>query len=217
VVLHGSPTTITTTSKDDALPVEQGGPKDQLLSALKDLTLFGFDALNEDRARISALANDLAGYSLPLEEASTTEWELMYTDAPDILGFRGGPLSQLVSIRQKVTGTTAVATTATPQLDIVLEYKPSDGIAALTQNFIENVENDRLQQTIMFEYQKEPMNKINLKLKGTKIDASRFGSLPVLESPATLPFGSFKVLFNDGDLCIQQTVQGGFNFIYRRI
>jgi hypothetical protein len=212
--LNGSPTNIIATTKDDALPVERGGPKDKLMSALNDLrsndsknTKMGFGVSNEDRSMISKLAKDLAGYSLPLEVSS--EWDLLYFDAPDVLGFRGGPLSQLVSIRQKIVGTA--------QLDIVLEYKPSDAMAALTNAFLNDVENDRLEQTVMFDYQKEPMNKINLKLKGTKIDASRFGSLPLLESPVTLPLGSFKVLFNDGDILVEQSIQGDFCFIYKRM
>merc|ERR1712086_287972 len=114
--------------------------------------------------RISSLARDLSGsYVLPLEIPS--EWELLYNDAPDILGFKGGPLSQLVSIKQKITND--------DKLNIVLEYKPSDGIVSLTKNIFEKIQDDRLEQAVIFDYQKEPMNKVDLKLKGTKIDGTR--------------------------------------------
>ena len=184
--------------------IEKDGPKDQLLTALatKD-GIFG-----DKSSRISTLAQDLAGYAMPL--MSPKEYQLLYTDAPDLLGFQGGPLSQLVSIKQKLINTN--------EMEIVLEYKPSDGIATIAGSFLPDIQDDRLQQTITMEYDKQPMNKIDTKIKGTKIEGTRFGNnLPPLNSPTALPFGSFKVLFHDGDLCIQQTTQGEFISIYQRI
>ena len=139
-----------------------------------------------------------------------SNWKLLYTDTPDLLGFQGGPLSQLVWIQQKLTNSA--------EMEIVLEYKPSQGIASLVGTFLPDVEEDRLKQIIFLEYTKEPMNAIDLKLKGTKIEGTRFGTgLPALISPTALPFGSFKVLFHDGDIAIQQAVQGEFISIYQRI
>ena len=183
-------------------------PKDQLLMALatKD-KLFG-----DKNSKISTLAKDLAGYAMPLMP-STTPYRLLYTDAPDLLGFQGGPLSELVSISQKVTSST--------DMEIILEYKPSQGIANLVSNFMPDITQERLQQIVYMEYTKEPMNKIDVKIKGTKLQGTRFGGndgLPPLTSPTPiqLPFGSFKVLFHDDDLCIQQTIQGEFLFIYQK-
>ena len=185
-------------------------PKDQLLMALatKD-KLFG-----DKNSRISTLAKELAGYAMPLMP-SNEPYRLLYTDAPDLLGFQGGPVSELVSISQTLTTST--------EMEIILEYKPSKGITNLVSTFIPDIINERLQQIIYMEYTKEPMNKIDIKIKGTKLQGTRFGGtngggLPALTSPTSipLPFGSFKVLFHDDDLCIQQTIQGEFLFIYQK-
>mmetsp|Transcript_36910 Transcript_36910/g.42099 ORF Transcript_36910/g.42099 Transcript_36910/m.42099 type:complete len:102 (-) Transcript_36910:139-444(-) len=100
---------------------------------------------------------------------------------------------------------------------MILEYKPSDGVSILLSSLLPAIEDDRLEQTVSFECETQPMNKFNLVVKGNKIDSSRFGSTSNLQSPVSLPFGSYKVTFNDDDLCIQETIQGGFLFIYQRI
>jgi len=199
------------------------GPKEALLAALdnqqrnNEISVAGFGASDSDKSRIVQLANELldSNYVLPLSPPS--EWNLLYNDAPDILGFRGGPLSKLVSIRQKVIS---------PQrLEILLEYQPSDGMTTTLSNIAnvlsflpqENVQEDRLEQTVLFDYERKSMNMIDLTIKGTKIDSSRFGSIPTIEGPGSLPFGSYRIVFNDDDLCIQKTVQGDFIFIYQRI
>mmetsp|Transcript_36911 Transcript_36911/g.42100 ORF Transcript_36911/g.42100 Transcript_36911/m.42100 type:complete len:256 (-) Transcript_36911:139-906(-) len=190
------------------------GPKYLLVSALKDQQqkndlVAGFGTSDSDRSRITKLAKDLSesNYVSPL---LSSEWKLVYNDAPDVLGFRGGPLSKLLSIRQKIN-------VNDNKLEMILEYKPSDGVSILLSSLLPAIEDDRLEQTVSFECETQPMNKFNLVVKGNKIDSSRFGSTSNLQSPVSLPFGSYKVTFNDDDLCIQETIQGGFLFIYQRI
>ena len=152
---------------------------------------------------------DLSGYVLPLG-GPPSRWELIYNTAPDFLGLRGGPLSRLVSIQQNVND---------DRLEIVFEYMPSDGVVQLTSSFLEDVGDSRLKQKVWFDYTVGPMNKVDLQVRGTSIELPFGGNgfAPSLSSPAALPFVGFSVVFNDGDLRIDRTVQGDFLYIYRRI
>lgn len=189
--------------------LDADGPKAELLNTIREDTdsSFGFGD-SQKVSQVSKLADDLSGYVLPLDKPS--DWELIYNTAPDILGLRGGPLSELVSIRQQVVdGKT---------LEINLVYKPSKNIVQLTSSFLSDIQDDRLTQTVQFEYAVGSMNKVDLKLQSTRINGSRLGgNLPTLASPNPLPFVGFSIIFNDGDLRIDRTIQGDFLYIYRRI
>mmetsp|Transcript_18620 Transcript_18620/g.27605 ORF Transcript_18620/g.27605 Transcript_18620/m.27605 type:complete len:243 (-) Transcript_18620:270-998(-) len=193
-------------SYDDSPPEEEDGPKVHLLKAIGG-DRFGFGD-SQKTSSISKLADDLSGYVLPLEKPS--EWELLYNTAPDILGIRGGPLSELISIRQEIVDS--------KELEITLEYKPSQNIVQLTSSFLSGIQDDRLKQTVQFAYEIGSMNKVDLRIQGTRIEGSRFGNnLPSLASPSPLPFVGFSIVFNDGDLRIDRTIQGDFLYIYKRI
>jgi hypothetical protein len=196
--------------------VEEDGPKDQLLQEIVgDVTpVFGFGD-EASISRVERLVGDLSGYVLPLE--SPSQWELLYTTAPDVLGFKGGPLSQLVSIQQDVS--------SLKTLDLRLEYKPSDAIQQLAGSFFEGVGDDRLVQTVQFGIvSRGPMNKFDIEIQGTRIEASRLESLlqqqlqpQLLQSPVPLPFVGFSIVFNDGNLRVDRSVQGDFLSVYQRI
>ncbi|CAB9503898.1 expressed unknown protein [Seminavis robusta] len=198
--------------------LEVDGPKAQLLEAIgydsrvDDVPRFATFSLrsgddgSSEKSKISSLAEDLSGYVLPLDKPS--RWTLLYTEAPDLLGFRGGPLSQLISIQQLVKSST--------QLELVLTYKPSSNIVQLTSSFLSDVQEDRLEQAVTFDYEVGSMNKVDLQLKGTRIEGTRFGGVPALQSPTGLPLGGFSIVYNDGDLRIDKTTQGDFLIIYKR-
>ena len=219
--------------QDDFL--EEGGPKAELLNAIRvadgsgdeesvrfdgfSLGGFGVDSSsdrNDDKDTIEKLVKDISGYVLPLDKPS--EWKLVYTSAPDLLGFQGGPLSKLVSIRQKVVDNTS--------MELVLEYQPSNNVVQFTKSFWEDIEENRLTQTIGFEYTVGSMNKVDVQLVKTSIEASRLlgnnsnnnnASPPSLQSPTPIPFVGFSIVFNDGDLRVDRSVQGDFLSIYKRI
>jgi hypothetical protein len=185
-----------------------GPGKTELLNAIGDgdQVIFGF---GDSRSKIPELANSLENkYVQPLDKPST--WKLLYTNAPDLLGIQGGPLSQLLSIEQTLDQTT---------LTLTLTYKPAEGpIPSLMENFLQGVSEDRLTQTVVFAYEEKSMNVFNLKLQSTTIDSTRFGTLPTVTIPSAAPFvEAFKVDFNDGDLRMERTVQGDFLAIYQRV
>lgn len=208
--------------KDDMPPPMVDDPKADLLELIgynnnnqdKASPMFGFEnAKDTTKTEISKAANDLAGYVVPLERTPPFDtWTLLYTDAPDLLGLKGGPLSLLVGIQQRITSPT--------ELEICLEYQPSPNMVSLLSGAIADLSEDRLEQAVVLEYDIGPMNKVDLKIKGTRITpAQRFASLPQpsLTLPGGLPFGGFTIIFNDGDLRIDRTTQGEFLFIYKRI
>lgn len=199
---------------DDVRDAEftDGPVKSELLSTIDGASkdgrvVFGFG--DSADSGIPQLCKTLENkYVLPLEKPSA--WKLLYTNAPDLLGFEGGPLSQLETLSQELSTST---------LTLKFVYKPSDGpLPQLLGNVLSDLEEDRLTQKVVFEYEEKAMNAFNLKMQSTVIESSRFGSLPELPIPSAAPFvEAFKVIFNDGDLRMERTVQGDFLAIYKRM
>jgi len=220
-----------TSIKDEEDFMEEDGPKSQLLNEISIIggsgsIRFGFGDSKTIKSKINNIVKDLSGYVLPLDNRKTSQWKLLYTTAPDILGFKGGPLSQLVSIQQNVVpdGNT---------LELELKYKPSTNIVSLIGSFLNDIQDDRLKQTVQFDYTIGSMNTVNLQLRGTRIESSRFSSNGNSNSggddgnnnnnnnnlfslPTPLPFVGFTIVFNDGDLRIDRTIQGDFLLIYKK-
>ena len=206
-----------------------GTRKKQLLAAV-EYTELGFAEMTaEERDRVSKIADSViaespsAAKKLPFG----SEWKLLYASAPDFLGLRGGPLSQLSSIGQRLSpdGET---------LEISLEYAPSDSMAeflgsplgAVLGNLLpspmEVPELERLVQTVTFDCLQPGEGVLELKLSGTNIRGDRFGGTnlvpaPTLNLPPSLAFGlpSWHVLYNDGNLRINRG--GDYLGIYRKI
>ena len=133
--------------------------------------------------------------------------QLCYTDAPDILGLRGGPLASLRRIGQQID-------TRAGTIENVIEYEPAKWnplVATL------GAEQDRLQQRVLLSYEYSG-NRCNLKIAGTafrfqQILGVKLNSLQPLTLKGVLevPFGSFEVLYNDGALRIVRTQQGYYS------
>ena len=203
---------------DDEIPTTftDGPTKTALLSAIASASTTGGSRIvfgsNDDGGKIPDLVKTLKNkYVVPVEKPS--EWQLLYTSAPNLLGLlEGGPLSQLESLEQELSK---------EAMTFTLTYKPpSDGpISSLVGSILgDDISEDRLTQELVFEYEEKTMNDYSLKLQSTQLDSTRFGSLPALNIPAVAPsVEAFKVIFNDGDLRIEKTVQGDFVVIYKRI
>ena len=200
---------------DDSVRVSTGtglkGVNGQLLAALATLDQpVVFDATADAHFQITKLAASLEGtYILPLDKPS--EWTLVYSTAPDLLGLAGGPLSELVGITQSLTQT---------EWTYTLKYRPSSGMQSLVRNLWPDVADDRLTQTVVFDYDMPTNGRADLKLRNTKIEATRLPfeapAVPILGGPV-LPAVGLKIVFNDGELRMDRTVQGDFLFVYRRL
>lgn len=186
---------------------------------LLDILATGTDNpfLKEDMDRIASLAKELEGtYILPLEKSDEpSQWKLLWTNAPDLLGIRGGPINSLVSI--------ILTMTTENECQFSLTYKFSEQIAGLVSNVMEDVADDRLEQTLVFDYDmplSQSPNKIQLKLKSTQITSTRFPfempSVPIVGGQL-LPMTAVDIVFNDGNLRMDRTVQGDFLFLYQKL
>ena len=131
---------------------------------------------------------------------------LAYSDAPDILGLRGGPLAKLRRIGQQID---ADART----IDNVIEYVPADWLRG---PFVFNgvAADDSLQQRVLLSYETKG-SRVDIKICGTSIKPATVLGVNLLAAPPltleggiSLPFGSFELLYNDGDLRVVKTAQG---------
>ena len=176
----------------------------------------GFSATGAQRREVTALIDALVACD-PASSAPdgrpdlTGDWELIYTDAPDIIGLQAGgplPLSTLGRVGQRIDA--AAGTIAN-----VIEYSPPAWApAALGEP------TDVVQQRVLLEYEADGP-RCTARLSGVALRAKRLrgaeSSLPPLQlrGPVALPFGSFDVKYNDGALRVVRTAQG-FVSINRR-
>lgn len=145
------------------------------------------------------------------------QWKLLFSDAPDILGIRGGPLSELMFIGQDVDEEKGTC-------DNVIRYRPSDQAQALFRALGQDISEDRLEQRVLLSFEQDSSNgypkKVKQTLLGTKIIPVQLlgGRISNTWAPdlggtglLTLPFGSYEVLYNDDRLRIVRTQQGFFS------
>ena len=203
----------------EAVPPEVAPPpaseadlaKEALLDACAPI-LMGFKSTAAERKDVRALIEALLEKAPAPAETTPADldgrWRLVFSDAPDILGLRGGPLSELVFIGQDIDG-------AAGTVDNVIEYMPSQPMRSLFGSV--GIDEDRIEQRVLLKFECTGGNTVNLKVSGTKLVPKRvFGGRisadrlqpPALQGPLTLPFGKFDVLYNDGDLRIVRTGPG---------
>ena len=197
------------------LPLSDAGlnAREAFLSALAPLAR-GFDATADQRKELAHRLDDLAACNpqpTPTAAGLSGDWELIYTDAPDILGLTGpfdGALSpaKLDRIGQRIDE-------ASGTIENVIEYTPAawvplDALVRL------GAADDRLQQRVLLEYEYDGP-RCTAKLAGVSLRARRLlgvslesASPLTLKGPLTLPFGNFEVLYNDGSLRAVRTQQG---------
>lgn len=183
-------------------PVDAAGaaaaPRAALLNMLPPLDR-GFAASAEQRREVAAAIQVLASAtSQQYIPDLSGDWELLYTDAPDILGLdvQAGPLATCTRIGQQISEADGTITN-------VIEYGPRQWVPSL----VGSAAGDLLQQRVITSFQRrtaEP-TKVDLKIRGAafvpkQILGVSLASVPPLklQGPVEPPFGSFEVLYCEG-------------------
>lgn len=196
-------------SAEDAAAARCAEAKEALLAAVRG-TDRGFDRGGGDavRAAIKALEAARAGPSGALDG----EWTLAWTDAPDILSLRS-PLATLGRIGQEIDAGAGTIVN-------VIEWSPPAFAARLPG--LARTLDDVVQQRVVTAFVQDG-DAVELTLKGAGARPKRLfgrdaggGPLDVV-GPLSLPFGSFDVLFNDGDLRVVRTNSGFVSVNVRRM
>jgi len=183
-------------------PVDAAGaaaaPRAALLNLLPTLDR-GFAASAEQRREVARAIEELASStSQQYIPDISGDWELLYTDAPDILGLdmQAGPLATCTRIGQQISEAEGTITNVT-------EYGPREWVPSL----FGSATGDRLQQRVITSFQRragEP-TKVDLKIRGAAFVPKQLlgvslDSVPPLklQGPIEPPFGSFEVLYCEG-------------------
>ena len=191
-------------------------PTAPLLAALQPLGFAGFEANAAQRRDIAKLLDELKSANPNAAPATDLDgdWELIYSDAPDIVGLaNSGPLVQLARVGQQIdasAGTIANVIEYAPQ-----SWLPLDAVGA---------GNDVLQQRVLLSYTVDTDGRrCKLNIAGLSLGARRLLGVSLAAAPPLtvrgvleLPFGDFECLYNDGDVRVIRTAQG-FYGVNRRM
>ena len=174
-------------------------PRAALLDAIAPLNR-GFSAKPADRKAVAA-AIDVLAKAAPAQQAVPDiggDWELVYTDAPDILGLdaQAGPFVRCSRIGQRISEGEGT-------IENVIEYEPREWATSL----FSNLKGDRLQQRVVtsFARREGAPATVDLKIRGVRLLPRQalgvsLESAPPLQllGPLEPPFGSFEVLYCEG-------------------
>jgi hypothetical protein len=174
-------------------------PRAALLDAIAPLNR-GFSAKPADRKAVAA-AIDVLAKAAPAQQAVPDiggDWELVYTDAPDILGLdaQAGPFVRCSRIGQRISEREGT-------IENVIEYEPREWATSL----FSNLKGDRLQQRVVtsFARREGAPATVDLKIRGVRLLPRQalgvsLESAPPLQllGPLEPPFGSFEVLYCEG-------------------
>lgn len=106
-------------SADVGVATDTERVKAELMAALEPVDR-GFSANAKQRREVEALLGELARLGTPAGKGRLGgDWELIYTDAPDILGLKGGPVASLVRVGQQIDETAGT-------IENVIEYEPAE-------------------------------------------------------------------------------------------
>lgn len=173
-------------------------PRAALLDLIAPLDR-GFAANREQKRvvadAIGALAASVSQQSVP---DISGDWELIYTDAPDILGLdaQAGPFATCTRIGQQISEDDGT-------ISNVIEYGPRKWASGIITQAL----GDRLQQRVItsFARREDAPTKVDLKIRGAAfLPKQLFGisleSVPPLKLQGAVepPFGSFEVLYCEG-------------------
>lgn len=182
----------------------------------------GFRATAADRQRVAGLIRALVIEAPAVSAAGLDgEWELVWSDAPDIVGSSfgtatgvgglSGPLATAVRIGQSIDADACTIAN-------IIEYQPPAWLASA----LPGLASDRLQQRVLLSYVPIGTRCELIVLGAAVAPRTALGvslrALPPLElkGSLSLPFGSFEVLYNDGQLRAVRTQQGYFG-VNRRL
>ena len=197
---------------DDEVDDVVAEKKKALLDAIAG-TERGFNRDKDQAEAVRAAIQSLAdARTEPPDPLKTQNWTLAWTDAPDILGLAGGPLSRLGRIGQEVDATEGTVVN-------VIEWSPSPLATLLRKDFADDV----VQQRVITGFTEPTPGDVKLVLKGAGLRPKRVLGRNVDEKtfdavgPLSLPFGEFTVLYNDGDLRCVRTGQNFYSVNVRMI
>jgi len=198
-----------------------GLPRQALLDAIKPLDR-GFRATSDERKRVAGLITTLASTAPALSaEGLGGEWELLWSDAPDIVGSSFGTITGAGGLSSPFADAARIGQSidaAAGTIANVIEYRPPAWLASAAPGLA----SDRLQQRVLLAYTTSG-TRCELTVRGAVV-APRMAlgvsllALPplTLQGDLSLPFGSFEVLYNDGELRAVRTKQGYFG-VNRRL
>jgi len=197
--------------------VHREASKTKLLAALGGLDR-GFWATKEQRKEVERIIEELVAMSPDQSPAETllkedSKWELLYSDAPDIVGSgtgNGGGLSPSNGeIGQEFNAAEGTITN-------LVELKPPGALSSLLPD-------DSLQLQVVINARAMSPTRVGMNIRGTRAVPRNFGGVDVsrlpplrLDLPVQPPFGEFEILYYDGDLRIVKTGQGYFG-VNRRV
>lgn len=192
-----------------ALSLPAAAVKADLLAAMRGCDR-GFAATAASKKEVDGLLNQLVTLADESETRASDlsgDWVLLYSDAPDIIGleFQSGPLATVRRIGQQIDA-------AAGTIENVIEYGPAEWLAGPLSGI--GATGDAVQQRVCLGYSVEG-TRCKLTIAGAGLRLQQvlgvdLGSVPPLElkGGATLPFGEFNVLYNDGQMRIVKTQQG---------
>ncbi len=198
--------------------------KEELLH-LCQRTKGGFEATSQDRRQIERLIEQQQmnkDLKLVIETAIQEyyegketsflrgKWDLLYTDAPDILSLQTSsflptnPLApQLGRIGQDCTNP--------PIIENVIEWKKPSTTTNLLPSFLSSLPERILQKvSCRGSYDKNNSkldNQVNLSILGARLEMPSNSSSSSPTPLITLPFGSFQILYIDSEIRITKTSQ----------
>ena len=160
----------------------------------------GFSMSKEQKKAVTAAIDALAAAAPQADVPDLTgDWELIYTDAPDILGLdaQAGPFATCTRIGQQIDE-------AAGTISNVIEYGPREWASSL----VGQAKGDLLQQRVVTSFNKSG-TKVDLKIKGLKVVPKQFFGVSLesvpplkLEGFVEPPFGSFEVLYCEPALAL---------------
>lgn len=188
----------------DAL-LDVGAARSALLSAIQP-TNRGFGASAEQQQAVRTSIEELAAVSpQKMIPDITGDWELIWTDAPDILGLdaQAGPFNRCLRVGQQISE-------ADKTIMNVIEYGPREWVSSLVGGVQPDVASDVVQQRVVtgFERREGSPTTVDLKIRGASFQPKQlFGvtldAVPALKlgpGPVELPFGTFEVLYCEGPM-----------------
>ena len=199
------------------VPSASEPPEKSALFALLDGIDRGFAASSSQRKAVTSALEALKAVNpRPTDGAIglSGDWELLYTDAPDILGLKNaGPLAELRRVGQQIDAEAGT-------IENVIEYAPASWLPLDAISASE----DRVQQRVCLTYEVEKGTRCVCQVNTFGVNPQTFfgvnlRSSPPLklpEAPFKVPFGNFDVLYNDGDIRVVRTIQGYYG-VNRRI
>ena len=201
-------------SAEDAAAAVAAAAVDAAKASLLDAISGTERGFKRDRTKTDVVRAAISTLAAAATEDPTRldgDWTLAWTDAPDIISLNGGLLSTLGRIGQEINA-------ADGTIVNVIEWSPSPLAIAVRKEIADDV----VEQRVVCSFVESSPGDVKLTLKGAGVKPRRVferdldvGPFEAI-GPLSLPFGDFRVLFNDGDLRVVKTGQGYFSVNMRK-